>query len=429
MKKLGLLVVFLLYLSTQAFSQQTLDPRVLPPGVPRQMQVDGTNITGNDPVNIQESAELDPVNTSAGNIQWSIKANSIADTKLQAITNRAKLPSTLAYEDEANTYTQTQTFGGTVAINGSGLFTIAGSTSGLITFNRSAAAGIYNWNYPTSAGTAGQPLLSGGGGATPMSFGTLGLGAGGTNRSTAWTGDRCVRVNTAGTALEPAAADCGAGGGGGGHVIYDVSGLFSQRSKLRFLGAPVSIADNAGNDSTDVTIAAAVVNQAGNYVWTGTNSWRDNNFTILGSADQTKGIRFEVDGLPVSTIYTYTTPLANTNLLGGSDLGNSVQAYSAKLAAISGLTWAADNIMYATSASAASQFASTSFSRGLLAGVDAAAWRTSLGLVIGTNVQGFNARLAELAALTPTANRLLGSNATNFVYHTVPSTACDPIRY
>src|SRR4029453_3728221 len=278
MKKSGLLVVFLLYLSTQAFSQQTLDPRVLPPGVPRQMQVDGTNITGNDPVNIQESAELDPVNTSAGNIQWSIKANSIADTKLQAITNRAKLPSTLAYGDEANTYTQTQTFGGTVAITGAGFFTIAGSTRGLITFNRSAAAGTYNWNYPTSAGTAGQPLLSGGGGATPMSFGTLGLGAGGTNRSTAWTGDRCVRVNAAGTALEPAAADCGTGGGGGGHVIYDVSGLFSQRSKLRFLGTPVSIADNAGNDSTDVTITLAL-NQARIYFCTGTNSWRDNNFT------------------------------------------------------------------------------------------------------------------------------------------------------
>src|SRR4030095_12165617 len=170
-------------------------------------------------------------------------------------------------------------------------------------------------------------------------------------------------------------------------------------------------------------------NQAGNYVWTGTHSWRDANFSILGSGDQTKGIKFEVDGLPASTIRTYTTPNADTNLLGGSDLGVTLQAFNAKLAAISGLTWAADNIMYATSASAAAQFTSTSFARGLMAGVDAPAWRTNLGLVIGTNVQGFNARLAELSALTPTANRLLGSNATNFVYHTVPSTACDPIRY
>src|SRR4030095_4128711 len=151
--------------------------------------------------------------------------------------------------------------------------------------------------------------------------------------------------------------------------------------------------------------------------------------SILGSGDQTKGIKFEVDGLPASTIRTYTTPNADTNLLGGSDLGVTLQAFNAKLAAISGLTWAADNIMYATSASAAAQFTSTSFARGLMAGVDAPAWRTNLGLVIGTNVQGFNARLAELSALTPTANRLLGSNATNFVYHTVPSTACDPIRY
>ena len=33
----------------------------------------------------------------------------------------------------------------------------------------------YNFNLPTGAGTAGQPLLSGGGGAAAMTFGTLGV--------------------------------------------------------------------------------------------------------------------------------------------------------------------------------------------------------------------------------------------------------------
>src|SRR3990172_89522 len=52
-------------------------------------------------------------------------------------------------------------------------------------------------------------------GATQLT-GVVPLANGGTNQA-AWTADRCVRVNSAGNALEPAAADCGTGGGGGGY--------------------------------------------------------------------------------------------------------------------------------------------------------------------------------------------------------------------
>lgn len=57
---------------------------------------------------------------------------------------------------------------------------LAGNTSGTVTIKPQAAAGTYNFNLPTSAGTSGQPLLSAGGGASPMTFGTLGPAAGGT---------------------------------------------------------------------------------------------------------------------------------------------------------------------------------------------------------------------------------------------------------
>src|SRR5208282_4512132 len=57
---------------------------------------------------------------------------------------------------------------------------LAGTTSGVVTVLPQAAAGTYNFNLPTSAGTSGQPLLSGGGGSTAMTFGTLGVAAGGT---------------------------------------------------------------------------------------------------------------------------------------------------------------------------------------------------------------------------------------------------------
>lgn len=56
----------------------------------------------------------------------------------------------------------------------------AGSVTGTVTMQNPSATAAYNFNLPTAAGSTGQPLLSGGGGSTAMSFGTLGVGAGGT---------------------------------------------------------------------------------------------------------------------------------------------------------------------------------------------------------------------------------------------------------
>lgn len=52
----------------------------------------------------------------------------------------------------------------------SGIFNAAGSTSGTITFQPQSAAGTYNWNWPTTAGTSGYLLTSGGGGSTAMTW-------------------------------------------------------------------------------------------------------------------------------------------------------------------------------------------------------------------------------------------------------------------
>ena len=48
-----------------------------------------------------------------------------------------------------------------------------GQTSGTITISAQTAAGTFNFNLPTTAGTAGLALLSGGGGAAPMTWGAL----------------------------------------------------------------------------------------------------------------------------------------------------------------------------------------------------------------------------------------------------------------
>lgn len=82
--------------------------------------------------------------------------------------------------------------------------------------------------------------------------GTLPLAGGGTNQ-TSWTASRCVQVNSAGTALESAAAACGSGGGGtpGGsdtQVQFNDGGSFGGDAGLTYA------------KSTDtLTIAGALV--------------------------------------------------------------------------------------------------------------------------------------------------------------------------
>lgn len=56
-----------------------------------------------------------------------------------------------------------------------GSVALRGATSGTVTIQPQAVAGTYNFNLPTSAGSPGQPLLSGGGGASAQTYGALAL--------------------------------------------------------------------------------------------------------------------------------------------------------------------------------------------------------------------------------------------------------------
>jgi len=98
--------------------------------------------------------------------------------------------------------------------------------------------------------------------------------------------------------------------------------------------------------------------------------------------------------------HTFAQMRTDLSLVPGTD----VQAYSAKLAALAAQTWAADAITYQTSTSAVSTTALTAFGRSLIDDADAATARTTLGLVIGTNVQAYNANLTTYAGIAPSAN-------------------------
>ena len=102
---------------------------------------------------------------------------------------------------------------------------------------------------------------------------------------------------------------------------------------------------------------------------------------------------------------------ARTNL--GVAIGSDVLAFDAGLASLVTVDTAADLLPYTTAANIWASTSLTAFARTLLDDADAATMRTTLGLVIGTNVQTYDAGLTSLTGVDTAADIMPYTTAAN----------------
>jgi len=139
---------------------------------------------------------------------------------------------------------------------------------------------------------------------------------------------------------------------------------------------------------------------------------------LTSAAD--KGIQFTGSG----TAATYDLTAAGKALLDDADaaaqrttlgvaIGSDVQAYDAELAALAGLTSAADKGIQFTGSGTAATYDLTAAGKALLDDADASAQRTTMGVAIGSDVQAYDAGLASIAGLTTAANKVIYTTASD----------------
>jgi len=225
--------------------------------------------------------------------------------------------------------------------------------------------------------SSGVALAQSGQGSSPLT-----IAKGGTNATTA-SGARSSLGLTIGSAVQAWDADLDALAAlGGTNTIYYRSAANTWTAVT--IGGMLSFSGGTLNVG-DAELAAIA----------GLTSTADKCFYFTGSGT---AATFDCPSWVRSVISAASASAGRTAF--GLAIGTDVQAYDPELAALAGLTSANNKCFYWTGAGTAATFDCSSYGRGLINAADASAARTTLGSVIGTNVQAWDADLDAVAALS-----------------------------
>lgn len=220
-------------------------------------------------------------------------------------------------------------------------------------------------------------------------------------------------------ASDPSLDNDGAALSTGDLYFNTTSNVLKVYSGTAWQSVITSVTGSNLDDFADVTITAAATGDILRFNGTNWVDYPDSNYQpVDATLTALAGVSTAADKLIYATgSDTFTTTDLSSfarSVLDDADattaratlgltIGTHVQAYDAELAAIAGLTSAADSLPYFSGAGTASTTTLTAFIRTLLDDVDASTARSTLGVSIGSNVQAWDADLDSIAALATTA--------------------------
>ena len=347
------------------------------------LNFDGTHViatddSSNNQSDITLSANLQAVSGLTSAADKGIQFTGSGSAGVYDLTAAGK-----ALLDDANAAAQRTTLGlGALATEAS-VTTSQIAAGTLVTESETIGSNDNDTTIPTSAAVKAYADSVGGSGNKFQTIAVSGqsdvVADSSTDTLTLAAGSNVTLTTNAGTDTVTIAAS---GGGGSKHTIQNSGTGLTARTNLNFDGTHVIATDDSGNDQSDITLSANLQAISG----------------LTSAAD--KGIQFT--GTGTASVYDLTAAgkalLDDTNASAqrttlGLAIGTNVQAYDADLAALAGLTSAADKGIQFTGSGTAGVYDLTAAGKALLDDADAAAQRTTLGL----------GSLATLSAVT-TAN-------------------------
>ena len=376
------------------------------------LNFDGTHIvasddSGNNQTDVALSANLQAVSGLTSAADKGIQFTGSGSAGVYDLTAAGK-----ALLDDANAAAQRTTLGlGALATEAS-VTTSQIAAGTLVTESETIGSNDNDTTIPTSAAVKAYADSVGGSGNKFQTIAVSGqsdvVADSSTDTLTLAAGSNVTLTTNAGTDTVTIAAS---GGGGSKHTIQNSGTGLTARTNLNFDGTHVIATDDSGNDQSDITLSANLQAISG----------------LTSAAD--KGIQFT--GTGTASVYDLTAAgkalLDDANASAqrttlGLAIGTNVQAYDADLAALAGLTSAADKGIQFTGSGTAGVYDLTAAGKALLDDADAAAQRTTLGLgSLATLSAVTTANITDISIPIATASDAAGQTLLYCLLYTSPS--------